>query len=113
MRRWTIPLMVMFVMISLLTGILHSAPELDSSEANVQELLKRIKQLEKRVAQLEKPPLRMVLPQAPSQAPPMLLQLPRKKVTVVPRQSAIPHGWKRKQINGIEYYIVLLDAKKK
>lgn len=109
MRRWTIPLMVMFVMISLLTGILHSAPELDSSEANVQELLKRIKQLEKRVVQLEKARPGVVLPQPP----PMLLQLPRKKVTVVPRQSAIPHGWKRKQINGIEYYIVPLDAKKK
>lgn len=116
MRRWTIPLLVMFAMIGLLTGSLRSAPELDSSEASVQELLKRVKQLEKRVAQLEKVRPGVVFPQHPPQAPPMLLQLPEKKVTVVPQQSGIrriPDNWKRNQINGIEYYIVPLDAKKK
>ncbi|QDT42644.1 hypothetical protein Pan241w_27310 [Gimesia alba] len=116
MRRWTIPLLVMFVMIGLLTDSLRSAPEPDSSEASVQELLKRVKQLEKRVEELEKVPPKIVFPQTPPQAPPMLLQLPGKKATVVPRPSAIPRipdNWKRNQINGIEYYIVPLDAKKK
>ena len=101
MRRGTIPLLVMFVMIGLVADRLSSAPELDSSASNGQELLKRIKQLEKRVEKLEKA------------SPRLLLEPSQKALTVVPPQSAVPQDWKRKQINGIEYYIVPLDAKQK
>lgn len=112
MQRWTIPLMVMFVMICLLTGSLQSAPDSDLSDRNVQCLLKRIKQLEKRVAQLEKAQPGVLFPQQS----PTLLQVPGEKVTIIPQQSAIPsipNNWKRKQINDIEYYIVPLNAKQK
>jgi hypothetical protein len=112
MKRWSVPLTLMIVMICLMAGSLHSAPEQDTPEVNVQELLKRVKQLEKRVAQLEKVRPGVAFPQTPQ----VLLQLPGKKITVVPGQPAkpqIPNDWKRNQINGIEYYLVPLDAKKK
>lgn len=74
MQRWTIPLMIMFVMICLLTGSLRSAPDSDLPDTNVQCLLKRIKQLEKRVAQLEKAQPGVIFPQQP----PTLLRVPGK-----------------------------------
>lgn len=106
MKRWSVPLLVMFVMICLISDSLLSAPQSESSQANVNALLKRIDQLEKRVEQLEESRTLTVMPtQSPAQRP----GLPHRSV---PPASTIPDNWKEKQINGLKYYIVPLELSK-
>ncbi|QDT26915.1 hypothetical protein Enr10x_22270 [Gimesia panareensis] len=106
MKRWSLPLLVMFVMICLFAESLRSAPQDESSQANETALLKRIEQLEKRVAQLEKSQQTTIVParsQVWSQEPARLIPGPR----------TVPEQWKEKQINGMKYYIVPLSTSKK
>lgn len=105
MNRWSVPLLVMFVMICLVSNSLLSAPQSEPSPANVKALLKRVEQLEKRVAELEETRKLTVLP---TQAPVQLQGLPQH----VPPASTIPRDWKENQINGIKYYIVPLASSK-
>jgi len=109
MKRWSVPLLVMFVMICLVSNSLLSAPQPEPSPANVKALLKRVEQLEKRVAELEENRrLTVQSTQGPSKAPVQLPGLQRN----VPPAFPIPRDWKENQINGIKYYIVPLASSK-
>lgn len=105
MKHWSVPLLIMIVMICLMTGRLQSAPEQDTSAVNVKMLLKRIEQLEKRVDQLEKSRAVTVLPTQPQ----VLFQEPGRGLS---SQPTVPESWKENQINGMKYYIVPLEVSK-
>lgn len=89
--------------------------EPQNTDATVQKLQERIEELESRIAVLErrlrhlegaKVPLRFEVPQQP------ILPLPQAPYRLVPPRP-LPEGWQRRQINGLEYYLVPLDGKLK
>jgi len=71
----------------------------DNSAGQVQKLQERLTQLETRVAALEKKQSYVVLP--PTTPP---LYSPSKP---------LPNGWQQREFNGMQYFIVPLDANKK
>lgn len=103
MKRWSVPLLVVLVVVSLVSNSLWSAPEAESDQNNVQALLKRIEQLEQRVEQLEGTRPRTIMPTYPQ------VQL-RDLQQNMPPAATIPPGWKEQQINGMKYYIVPLQS---
>lgn len=103
MKRWSVPLLVVLVVVSLVSNSLWSAPEAESDQDKVQALLKRIEQLEQRVEQLEGTRPRTIMPTYPQ------VQL-RDLQQNVPPAATIPPGWKEQQINGMKYYIVPLQS---
>lgn len=103
MKRWSVPLLVVLVVVSLVSNSLWSAPEAESEQDKVQALLKRIEQLEQRVEQLEGTRPMTIMPTYPQ------VQL-RDLQQNVPPAATIPPGWKEQQINGMKYYIVPLQS---
>lgn len=103
MKRWSVPLLVVLVVVSLVSNSLWSAPEAESDQDKVQALLKRIEQLEQRVEQLEGTRPMTIMPTYPQ------VQL-RDLQQNMPPAATIPPGWKEQQINGMKYYIVPLQS---
>ena len=103
MNRWSVPLLVVLVVVSLVSNSLWSAPEAETDQDKVQALLKRIEQLEQRVEQLEGTRPRTIMPTYPP------VQL-RDLQPHMPSAATIPPGWKEQQINGMKYYIVPLQS---
>lgn len=103
MKRWSVPLLVVLVVVSLVSNSLWSAPEAESDQDKVSALLKRIEQLEQRVEQLEGTRSMTIMPTYPQ------VQL-RDLQQNVPPAATIPPGWKEQQINGMKYYIVPLQS---
>ncbi|QDU03018.1 hypothetical protein V6x_27280 [Gimesia chilikensis] len=103
MKRWSVPLLVVLVGVSLVSNSLWSAPEAESDQDKVQALLKRVEQLEQRVEQLEGTRPMTIMPTYPQ------VQL-RDLQQNVPPAATIPPGWKEQQINGMKYYIVPLQS---
>ncbi len=103
MKRWSVPLLVVLVVVSLVSNSLWSAPEVESDQDKVQALLKRIEQLEQRVEQLEGTRPRTIMPTYPQ------VQLRDLQQNVTPPATISP-GWKEQQINGMKYYIVPLQS---
>ncbi|KAA0132159.1 hypothetical protein FYZ48_29065 [Gimesia chilikensis] len=103
MKRWSVPLLVVLVIVSLVSNSLWSAPEAESDQDKVSALLKRIEQLEQRVEQLEKTHPLTIVPTHPQ------VQLKDLQPNVPPA-STIHRRWKEQQINGMKYYIVPLQS---
>ncbi len=103
MKRWSVPLLVVLVVVSLVSNSLWSAPEAESEQDKVSALLKRIEQLEQRVEQLEGTRSMTIMPTYPH------VQL-RDLQQNMPPAATIPPGWKEQQINGMKYYIVPLQS---
>ncbi len=103
MKRWSVPLLVVLVVVSLVSNSLWSAPEAEADQDKVQALLKRIEQLEQRVEQLEGTRPQTIMPTYPQ------VQL-RDLQQNMPPAATIPPGWKEQQINGMKYYIVPLQS---
>lgn len=103
MKRWSVPLLVVLVVVSLVSNSLWSAPEAESDQDKVQALLKRVEQLEQRVEQLEGTRPRTIMPTYPQ------VQLRDLQQNMSPA-ATIPPGWKEQQINGMKYYIVPLQS---
>ncbi|MEQ8851054.1 hypothetical protein [Gimesia sp.] len=103
MKRWSVPLLVVLVVVSLVSNSLWSAPEAESEQDKVSALLKRIEQLEQRVEQLEGTRPMTIMPTYPQ------VQL-RDLQQNMPPAATIPPGWKEQQINGMKYYIVPLQS---
>ena len=101
MKRWSIPLLIVLVGVSLVSNSLWSAPEAEQDK--VQDLLKRIEQLEQRVEQLEMTRPLTIVPTHPQ------VQLKDLQPNVPPA-STIHRRWKEQQINGMKYYIVPLQS---
>jgi hypothetical protein len=103
MKRWSVPLLIVLVGVSLVSNSLWSAPEAESDQNKVQALLKRIEQLEQRVEQLEKTRPLTIVPGHPQ------VQLKDLQPNVPPA-STNHRRWKEQQINGMKYYIVPLQS---
>lgn len=116
MKHWSLTLIVIMSLVYLSEGTLQSAVEaekpLADTSSDVKEMLKRIEQLEQRVKELEQKPALVPVPRTTQTYPPRLLLTPPGVPTVIPtlpQQPTHPQNWKRKQINGIEYFIVPLS----
>ncbi|WP_417392606.1 hypothetical protein [Gimesia sp.] len=116
MQRWSFPLMVILSLCCLPVSNLQSAVEAEKplfdSKPDVEKMLTRIEQLEERVRELEQKSAPLRFPVTPMPAPSRLLPSPpetRNMIQTMPQQPVHPLGWKRQQINGIDYYIVPLS----
>lgn len=106
MKKWSLSLFAVVLLFGVTVEGLRSAPETEGdqtkSDAKVTALLERITKLEKRVAELEKKGVVHTLsvetaPRAPN---------PIFK----PVNPQLPNGWKSKQFNGHQYFIIPLSA---
>lgn len=106
MKKWSLSLIIVTLLFCMTVKGLKSAPETEGiktkSEAKLTELLKRIAKLEKRVVELEK--------RSAINAVPVTLT-PQVPNTILKPVNPLPHkDWKRKQFNGLDYFIVPLNS---
>ncbi|WP_299463132.1 hypothetical protein [uncultured Gimesia sp.] len=110
MKKMSFSLAVVALFLCLSTDNLRSAIDAEKPQAEpdseVTVLLERIASLEKRVAELEKK--RLALPTQPF----VFHELKdlNSFIPVAPVQPTHPQNWKRKQINGMDYFIVPLNS---
>lgn len=109
MKKWSLSLMVVTLLFCITVERLKSAPETENaqtkSDAKVTQLLERIAKLEKRVADLEKRSVKNTVP---------VTLTPHVPKMIPQSVNPLPHkDWKRKQFNGLDYYIVPLNTSEK
>ncbi|QDU11382.1 hypothetical protein [Gimesia aquarii] len=106
MKKWSLSLMVVTLLFCIASEGLKSAPEIEKtqtkSDLDMTELLERIVKLEKRVADLEKKQVKNLVPVTLTPHVPKMIP---QSVTLLPHKD-----WKRKQFNGLDYYIVPLNT---
>ena len=93
---------ITIIVLLVMTFLVMGATNLNGSrEDSIAQLKARINSLEKRVAGLEKK----------LQTRPVKRSSTSRSASRSPREKSLPRGWRRKEFNGIPYYIVPIGQK--